>query len=220
MCPGDCYIMIFQAKTLGRQHGQDRKNERTSLEAKFILFALSVSVIFFCATYKVGNKFNTDMVSSREKLMANYIRNDTSSEEVKGEVRIATLDLDKRRRITPLDPTKKFSFVHIAKCAGATWIRLLNTVLKLVTCPKAEIGDEFSVFFQKNVYCKEADYTLISLRSPRHHVWSQFIMCKYSPWGPNITKGCTEFAPTLQEKAKTRIVGTLKLFNKTFNSKI
>eukprot|EP00986_Skeletonema_menzelii_P018990 scaffold27041_cov155-Skeletonema_menzelii.AAC.11 len=40
------------------------------------------------------------------------------------------------RITTPLDPTKKFSFVHIAKCAGATWIRLLHTVLELNTCPK------------------------------------------------------------------------------------
>lgn len=185
--------MIFQANTRGRQHhqhGQDRRNEKTSLEAKFILFALSVAVFFFSISHYVGNKFNTDMVSSSETLMANYIHNYTSSEEVKGGVRIATLD---KHRITPLDPTKKFSFVHIAKCAGATWIRLLHTVLRLDTSPKNETGDEFSVFFHKNWCCKDADYTLISLRSPRHHVWSQFIMCKYSPWGPNITKGRTEF---------------------------
>ena len=94
------------------------------------------------------------------------------------------------RITTPLDPTKKFSFVHIAKCAGATWIRLLHTVLELNTCPEKEQGAEHSLFYQKKKHprCKDADYTLISLRSPRHHVWSQFIMCKYSPWGVNVTR--------------------------------
>lgn len=93
-------------------------------------------------------------------------------------------------RITPLDPTNKFSFVHIAKCAGATWIRLLHTVLKLNTCPEREAGAEHSVFYQKkkHPHCKDADYTLISLRSPIHHVWSQFAHCKYSPWGTNVTR--------------------------------
>ena len=27
-------------------------------------------------------------------------------------------------RIAPLDPKNKFSFVHISKCAGSTWIRI------------------------------------------------------------------------------------------------
>ncbi len=182
---------MIQAKTLGRQQGQDRqKNEqKISLEAKFIISALLMAGLFCYIAHKTGNKFNNSGMVSSGKLVKDFIRSNDKSKIVQG-VMIASLE---KRRITQLDPTKKFSFVHIAKCAGATWLRLLNTVLKLVTCPKAEIGDEFSVFFQKNVYCKDADYTLISLRSPRHHVWSQFIMCKYSPWGPNITKGRTEF---------------------------
>ena len=73
-------IMTVLAKTFGRKHGV------------LIIVALSVTVFFFCTTYNynVGNK--TDMVSSSEKLMVNYIRrsNDKSS-EVKG-TRIATLD--------------------------------------------------------------------------------------------------------------------------------
>jgi hypothetical protein len=91
------------------------------------------------------------------------------------------------KRIVPFDPSDKFSFVHISKCAGSTWIRLLNDVLKLNICPEKEAGPEFSVSYQQQYFCRDANYTLISLRSPRHHVWSQFTMCKYSPWGREVT---------------------------------
>jgi hypothetical protein len=53
------------------------------------------------------------------------------------------------KRIVPFDPSDKFSFVHISKCAGSTWIRLLNEVLKLNTCPEKETGPEFSVSYQQ-----------------------------------------------------------------------
>ena len=92
------------------------------------------------------------------------------------------------QRITPLDPKGNFSFVHISKCAGSTWIRLFKKILKLNICPDDEAGVEQSVFYQQQYTCKDADYTLISLRSPRHHVWSQFTMCKYSYWGKKTTK--------------------------------
>mmetsp|Transcript_5328 Transcript_5328/g.8805 ORF Transcript_5328/g.8805 Transcript_5328/m.8805 type:complete len:458 (-) Transcript_5328:90-1463(-) len=97
------------------------------------------------------------------------------------------------KRITQLDPSDNFSFVHISKCAGSTWIRLFNSILKLSICPEQENGPELSVFYQRNKHCKDADYTLISLRSPRHHVWSQFTMCKYSAWGVNITRDYKDF---------------------------
>ena len=44
------------------------------------------------------------------------------------------------KRITPLDPSDNFSFVHISKCAGSTWIRLFNSILKLSICPEQENG--------------------------------------------------------------------------------
>ena len=97
-------------------------------------------------------------------------------------------------RIAPLDPHNKFSFVHISKCAGATWIRLLKEFLNLKNvCPGSEAGPEHSVSYQQQYKCKDADYTLISLRSPRHHVWSQFTMCKYSQWGQRVTRNYTDF---------------------------
>ncbi len=104
------------------------------------------------------------------------------------------------KRIANLDPANKFSFVHISKCAGSTWIRLFMTFLKLNICPESEAGPEHSVFYQRHFGCKEADYTLISLRSPRHHVWSQFTMCKYSPWGVKVTRDSKELFPMSGEE--------------------
>ncbi len=97
------------------------------------------------------------------------------------------------KRIANLDPANKFSFVHISKCAGSTWIRLFKTVLKLNICPEKEDGVEHSVSYQQQYTCKDTDYTLISLRSPRHHVWSQFTMCKYSRWGKRVTRNSKDF---------------------------
>jgi hypothetical protein len=67
------------------------------------------------------------------------------------------------KQVAPLDPSEKFSFVHISKCAGSTWIRLLSKVLKLNICPEKENGPEFSVSYQQRYACKDAKYTLISL---------------------------------------------------------
>lgn len=92
------------------------------------------------------------------------------------------------QRIANLDPGDKFSFVHISKCAGSTWIRLFKDILKINICPSEESGMEQSVSYQQQYTCRDAEYTLISLRSPRHHVWSQFTMCKYSPWGKRTTR--------------------------------
>eukprot|EP00985_Skeletonema_marinoi_P014088 scaffold7076_cov153-Skeletonema_marinoi.AAC.1 len=102
------------------------------------------------------------------------------------------------KQITPLDPAHNFSFVHISKCAGSTWIRLFKKILKLNICPDMENGPEYTVTYQQKYGCKDADYTLISLRSPRHHVWSQFTMCKYSTWGKNITRNNKDFPRSLR----------------------
>ena len=97
------------------------------------------------------------------------------------------------KRVANLDPADKFSFVHISKCAGSTWIRLFKKILKLNICPEEEDGVERSVSYQQQYTCKDADYTLLSLRSPRHHVWSQFTMCKYSAWGKRVTRNSKDF---------------------------
>ncbi|KAL9184506.1 hypothetical protein ACHAXT_012476 [Thalassiosira profunda] len=84
--------------------------------------------------------------------------------------------------------TKKFSFVHISKCAGATFIRLLKDA-PLNVCPRAEAGFEQSAWHQHHASeCQDSDYKLVSLRSPRHHVYSLFTECKYDKWGRQVTK--------------------------------
>ena len=84
--------------------------------------------------------------------------------------------------------TKKSSFVHISKCAGATFIRLLKDA-PLNVCPRAEAGFEKSAWYQHHTSkCQDSDYKLVSLRSPRHHVYSLFTECKYDSWGRKVTK--------------------------------
>lgn len=81
----------------------------------------------------------------------------------------------------------KVSFVHISKCAGATFIRLLKAA-SLDVYPASEAGNEHSAWYQHNVACKYADYHMVALRSPRHHAWSLFAECKYDDWGMRATK--------------------------------
>lgn len=85
-----------------------------------------------------------------------------------------------------MNATRKFSFIHISKCAGATWIKTLKQQFDV--CPQAEAGPEHSVWYQRMKACPNANYHLTSLRSPRHHVWSMFTECKYDEWGKRVTK--------------------------------
>ena len=39
-----------------------------------------------------------------------------------------------------------------------------------------------------NKFGEEADYHLVSVRSPIHHVWSQFTQLKHSGWGHSATR--------------------------------
>ena len=151
---------------------------------RLITLALAVPfvVLYCCWGWKeiLRKKFGTDMLLNTNI----HLR------------RSNTLSVDASayppRRVANLDPTDKFSFVHISKCAGSTWLRLFN-FLKLNICPEKEAGVEHSVSYQQQYTCKDADYTLISLRSPRHHVWSQFTMCKYSRWGKRVTRKSNDF---------------------------
>lgn len=86
-----------------------------------------------------------------------------------------------------MNATGKYSFVHISKCAGATWIKLLKD-LPLKVCPREAAGPEHSVWYQNNKACPDVDYHLITLRSPRHHLFSLFTECKYDGWGERTTK--------------------------------
>jgi hypothetical protein len=121
--------------------------------------------------------------------------------------RCKTLRLDEQHH-------RNFSFFHISKASGASWVRELNNVLLVVVdnddelqeassfnnsssssssllFPQSEQGAEFSVVYQNSLHgdFDFLSYHLTSLRSPRHHVWSLFRFCKYGEWGVETTKG-------------------------------
>jgi hypothetical protein len=52
-------------------------------------------------------------------------------------------------------------------------------------------GSEYSVHAQDRMIGSE-HYDLISLKSPRHQMWSLFTECKYDNWGIGVTRG-TDF---------------------------
>ena len=58
-----------------------------------------------------------------------------------------------------------FVFVHIAKCAGASWIRELNNLFTRNLFPRRETGFEYSVAWSQREH--PSNYTLTSIRSPR-----------------------------------------------------
>jgi hypothetical protein len=105
----------------------------------------------------------------------------------------------------PLAQTK-FSYVHISKNSGVSWIRELK---KLKQVPKglpgmhkkmvrlfpktglypiADSGAEHGVKWQDNFLEEYRPFhRLLTLRSPRHQIWSMFSHCYYSDWGKKIT---------------------------------
>ena len=89
-------------------------------------------------------------------------------------------DERKSRRMKAINATAGiFSYVHISKCSGSTWVTLLKR-LNLRVFPQFRAGrQEFSVHYQRNKLGTKAAYHSTSLRSPRHHVFSMFMHCKY-----------------------------------------
>lgn len=104
-------------------------------------------------------------------------------------------------RRAPLSEQKLFSFIHISKTGGASFIAMLKKYLnKSNLYPLATAGKEYGVYTQhkrlvNNTFGQEADYHAVSLRSPRAHLYSQFTECKYDSWGKYVTKG-THFPKT------------------------
>ncbi|KAL7426037.1 hypothetical protein ACHAXM_000281 [Skeletonema potamos] len=89
-------------------------------------------------------------------------------------------DIHERRRLGAMNATAGiFSYVHVSKCGGSTWVTLLRQ-LKLSMFPTRRAGwQEFSVQYQTTMLGTKAAYHLTTLRSPRHHVFSMFMHCKY-----------------------------------------
>jgi hypothetical protein len=77
-------------------------------------------------------------------------------------------------RCKPLQMDRVFSYVHISKTGGASWITELLSLLPTHNVfPQAPTGAEHSVSFQNSLDPFDfLSHHLVSLRSPRSHVWS------------------------------------------------
>ena len=86
-------------------------------------------------------------------------------------------------RVSNFSISEVAGFVHISKCGGASWLKELSGIFNTVS-PRRH-GVEGCYFWQRRKY--PVDNFMVSLRSPRAHVWSQFTECVYSPWGMRQT---------------------------------
>jgi hypothetical protein len=114
---------------------------------------------------------------------------------------IYPLSIPTTNRTTPLDPYKQFSFIHISKCAGGSWIEELRSVLgRPFVFPRETQGHELAVEYQEMKH-PNSDYLLIALKSPRQHVFSMFHECKYKKWGDetNETNAGNAFDPNMSD---------------------
>lgn len=96
------------------------------------------------------------------------------------------------KRTLPLSRYEAHSFVHISKCAGSSWITdLTKLVGEKHLFPTRLAGAEHSFVWQSqyahDLFKTSSVSNLISLRSPRHHVWSLYAECRYDSWGKSIT---------------------------------
>mmetsp|Transcript_9762 Transcript_9762/g.17322 ORF Transcript_9762/g.17322 Transcript_9762/m.17322 type:complete len:376 (-) Transcript_9762:131-1258(-) len=93
-------------------------------------------------------------------------------------------------RCRTLERDRRFSFVHISKSGGASWIGELKATGVGALYPEEAAGPEHSVVYQvRNAHQYDhLSYHLTSLRSPRHHTWSLWAECRWDPWGKRTTK--------------------------------
>mmetsp|Transcript_24570 Transcript_24570/g.68033 ORF Transcript_24570/g.68033 Transcript_24570/m.68033 type:complete len:458 (-) Transcript_24570:114-1487(-) len=133
-----------------------------------------------------------------------------------------TLALDHRQ--VALDLRSPFSFLHISKNGGVSWMRELKKIKwadgkKLPLYPNADAGEEHSLSFQDDYTIRlyynnssprkklQQDPTksivrMAILRSPREHVWSQFRQCHLSAWGKRRMKPYKSFYSRTIHKKK------------------
>lgn len=99
------------------------------------------------------------------------------------------------RRCTTLNREDRFSFIHISKSGGASWIDELNKMKLGEVFPYKHTGKEWYLYYQKRKEQKLdqslATHHLTSLRSPRHHMWSMWAECRWDTWGVHTTKNTT-----------------------------
>ena len=96
--------------------------------------------------------------------------------------------------LRPLSLNKSYSFLHISKCGGVSWFQELRKLLpkdKLYLSYSDGHPAEHGLYYQKNLlkrrYNETDYYKLVTFRSPRLHVYSQFRHCSFSDWGRMTT---------------------------------
>lgn len=89
---------------------------------------------------------------------------------------------DETGRCSPLDNSKKFAFTHISKSAGTSVQSALERLI-----PRGHYFSEHEPSVHWHMKKFPSDYNLISLKSPRHHVWSLFTECKYGGWAKSVS---------------------------------
>jgi len=78
-------------------------------------------------------------------------------------------------------PPQNFSFIHIPKTAGSSFMRESPNHLP--------IGSTLHGNGEKDACHTRRLPTVVLLRSPDKHVYSQFLECKYDRWGKRVTDG-------------------------------
>ena len=101
----------------------------------------------------------------------------------------------RRAQTARMDAGGAFAFVHIPKCAGATVVSVLRDILPVISPGVGAAGSE--VCLQQGIQAfrpRDPDTSyIVFLRSPRHHVWSQYTECRFDKWGVSMTREYTDF---------------------------
>ena len=96
---------------------------------------------------------------------------------------------DTPHRCATLDRSRRFSFLHISKSGGASWINELELIKPGKLYPKSRQGPEWGQIYQnKQNRFDHLSYHLAAFRSPRHHTWSLWSECRFDGWGQRVTR--------------------------------
>ena len=93
-----------------------------------------------------------------------------------------------------LNETKPFSFLHISKCGGSTFIDWAHESRQFLQFyPHANEGYEHGYLY--DCARRPNAQRLVLLRSPRAHVLSMFKECRYNRWGVSLWKTNASHVP-------------------------
>ena len=100
-------------------------------------------------------------------------------------------------RCATLHQNRRFSFLHISKSGGASWILELRKLNLGSLFPTLEAGPEHGLLYHNRASgaFHHLYHHLTSLRSPRHHTWSLWAECRFNGWAKELTNG-TDFPNT------------------------